>query len=220
LPAAVAVFPTTGTFSAGRVFFFFCFLNTQQLLDQLIGADCLLDHLSSDETVQLAAVKTFGERCMNALCNNNDWADTVLPWILDDTKPLPPLLRVNKRILDNDFSAVTDTLVIITSDNTRVVYKLLGVVYGNARHFTADVRYSIDTGNEQFHHYDAWNFRQDRVLALSNNLPACMGGETTFLTRHTPTMREAFQTHTKLRNVTSAIYGNVAHPNYRPLLNL
>jgi hypothetical protein len=194
--------------------------STQQLVDQLIGADCLLDHLSDDETEQLAAVKKFGTRCLDARCNKDGWADTVLPCTLDDTKPLPPLLRVNKRIFDDDFSAITDTLVITTSENTQVVYKLLAVVYGNSKHFTADIRYHIDTGNEQFHHYDAWNFRQDRVLELSNNLPACMGGQPTFLPRHTQNMRHAFQTHTKLRNVTAAIYGNIAHPDYHPILNL
>jgi hypothetical protein len=178
---------------------------------RLSGADALLDHLSDDdEAKQLVDIGTFASRCEDPRCGENGrWGDTVLPWTLDDSKPLPPLLRVNKLIFSDDVSAITDTLVITTSDNVRVVYKLLAVLYGNASHFTADIRYNLDTGSEQFHHFDPFHFRQDRVLALSENLPACMGGQPVFVPRHTEDMRSAFSQNTTMRNVASAIYGQM-----------
>lgn len=183
---------------------------TQQVLNQLIGNDSILDHLPDTEAEHLNTVKNWGSTCYNNNCISLNYADTVLPWKLNNQEPLPPLLRVTKGVYSSRFSSIGDMITLTDHDGSRVVYKLLAVIYGNTQHFTADIRYHIDQGNEQYFHYDPFHFPADKLLALSDDLPACMGGTPTFQHRHTEAMRESFQKHTNLRNVTTAVYGIVA----------
>jgi hypothetical protein len=188
--------------------------NTQQLLDQTIGKCSLLDHLPEDKATLLRSVPRWGTRCPAQCTKSNNvhtWADTMLPSGLDSQQPLPPLLRVTKGLYSSRLSAVLDTLT-MTHNGRNVTYKLLACVYGNTRHFTACIRYHIDEGNEQFFHFDPFHFETDRLLPLSDHLPACMGGKPDFKPYHTAHMKESFFKHTHLRNVATAIYGIVAAP--------
>jgi hypothetical protein len=185
---------------------------TQQIVDQAIGKDSLLEHLQEDEATRLTTVQRWGTRCPAKCVNNNGavWANTMLPLKLDSQQPLPPLLRVTKGLYNDRLSAVSDTITVAHNDED-VTYKLLAVVYGNTKHFTTCVRYHIDEGDEQFYHFDPFHFEVERVLPLSGNLPACMGGmpEQTHHTRH---MKETFQRYTHLRNVAAAVYGIIGRP--------
>lgn len=187
---------------------------TQQIVDQTIGKDCLLDYLPEDEETQLATVQRWGSRCPEQ-CIRSDhsrvWADTMLPSKLDNQQPLPPLLRVTKGLYNNRLSAVSDTIT-VTHNGDEVTYKLLACVYGNTHHFTACIRYHIDEGDEQFYHFDPFHFEEERLLPLSDNRPACMGGKPNFQPHHTNHMRKSFRDNTHLRNVAAAIYGIVACP--------
>jgi hypothetical protein len=186
---------------------------TQQMVDQAIGKCSLLDHLPEDKATHLATVKRYGERCP-AQCTNteeNVWTDTMLPTNLDSQQPLPPLLRVTKGLYNDRLSAVSDTIT-VEHNAKDVTYKLLAIVYGNTQHFTACIRYHIDEGNEQFYHFDPFHFERDRLLPLSRNLPACMGGKPAFQSHHTKHMRDSFLKNTHLRNVATAIYGIVPCP--------
>jgi hypothetical protein len=184
---------------------------TQQILDQTIGKCSLLDHLPEDKATHLEMVKRWGSRCPDQ-CASNDgkiWTDTMLPSELDSDQPLPPLLRVTKGLYNARLSAVTDTMT-VTHNGKLVTYKLLATVYGNTQHFTACIRYHIDEGNEQFYHFDPFHFKRERLLPLSGNLPACMGGKPVFQPHHTKHMRDSFLKNTHLRNVATAVYGIVA----------
>ena len=131
-------------------------VDTQQLLDQLTGADSILDHLPDgpeDADERWQAVQRYWTSCVH--CSLPGWTqDTVLPWKLDSDRPLPPVLRLNKLIGNDNLSAITETLVIRRPGLPDVTYSLLAVVYGSGRHFTADIRYNMNAGSKVFFHYD------------------------------------------------------------------
>ena len=182
----------------------------QRLLDQLIGVESILDHLPHEPDQQLKTVTTYGGRCSNQACfnaNGDRWANSVLPLKLDPDEPLPPVLRINKRLGSDTIDTVCDTVCVPDpSGGPAVTYDLLAVIYAIKSHFTTDIRYKLDSGDRQFWHYDPFNFRQDRVLALAGNLPACQGGLPEFLPRHTLRQRTKFHEFTLLTNVTSFVY--------------
>jgi hypothetical protein len=105
---------------------------------------------------------------------------------------------------------LSDTITVAHNDED-VTYKLLAVVYGNTKHFTTCVRYHIDEGDEKFYHFDPFHFEVDRVLPLSDNVPACMGGMPN-QAHHTRSMKQAFKRYTHLRNVAAAVYGIIGRP--------
>ena len=181
--------------------------STQQLVDQMIGKDSILDHLPLEKSEHLNLVRRWGGVCKYK--HSEQFQNTMLPLKLNSEQPLPPVIRVTKGLYSLRFSEVSDTLTITDQHGVDVVYKLLAVVYGNHVHFTCCVRYHIDSGDERFYHFDSYHFKEDRLLRLSGNLPACMGGTPTWLPRHTQAMRNSFNRHTGLNNVAQAVYGIV-----------
>jgi hypothetical protein len=173
----------------------------------MIGKDPLLDHLPADPSKHRDVVTQYGAVCRHDLCVAGDrWADTVLPESLDTNHALPPIIRITQGMFRNRLSAVADTISLNDHDGTILTYKLVSVAYGNSLHFTTCVRYHIDEGDETFYHYDSFHFDQDRVLALSDSVPACMGGKPHFLERHTDAMKRSFHDNTHMRNVIAVIY--------------
>jgi hypothetical protein len=156
----------------------------------------------------------FGAQCPDCRINNKR-VDTMLPWALDDTQPLPPILRFNKAIGSDRITSIPDTVSIRSPGSQNlIVYELLAVTYGSGSHFTCDIRSNIDEGSRVFTHYDGFHLRTDRVLLLSNDQPACNGGRPQFLPRHTEHVRDMFHRFTHISHVASVVYGRIAsHQN-------
>jgi hypothetical protein len=192
--------------------------STQAILDQQIGAEGMLHHLPANPYEHLGAVKMFGAQCPDCRINGKR-VDTMLPWALDDTQPLPPILRFNKSIGSNRITSIPDTVSVKRpGGQDPIVYELLAIVYGSGSHFTCDIRSSIDEGSRAFTHYDAFHLRNDRVLLLDNDQPACNGGRPQFLPRHTEHIRAKFHEFTNISHVASAVYGRItSHEDDAPV---
>jgi hypothetical protein len=277
--------------------------STQEILDQQTGVVGMLHHLPNNPYEHLGAVKKFGGQCPRCLVDGKR-VDTMLPWGLDDTQPLPPILRFNKALGSRMITSIPDTVTIQPPHKPNaVIYELLAVVYGSGRtrstkpcdhrynptctgpwskartppnlptcnqytirasmhcthqctrhcaqhfarqfcthqccrhcaqhfarqlpcpcthqcahsytshfigtHFTCDARYDIDKESRAFTHYDPFHFAHERVLSLSNNLPACNGGRPHFLPRHTAEMRATFDEFTQIKSVAAVVYGQI-----------
>ena len=183
--------------------------STQQFLDQLTGAKSILDHLDDDDADEKRdKVDHYGGTC--TLCNPH--YNTVLPHKLDRAEPLPPLLRINKNICSGILSQMCDTMSVEGGqDEPSATYVLLGIIYGNGAHFTADVRYHWDKRSRQWFHYDPFNFPQDRVLALEGEgeKPSCHGGRPKFAKRHGSEAKSRYIKYTGTKHVVALIYGLV-----------
>ena len=187
--------------------------STQEILNQHTGVVGMLHHLPANPYEHLGAVKMFGGQCPNCVVDGKRM-DTMLPYGLDPTQPLPPILRFNKAIGSDRITSIPDTVCLQHPDDPApTTYTLLATIYGNRLHFTTDVRYHIDEGSRAFTHYDPFHFRSDRVLELSNDQPACNGGRPDFLPHHTRDMREKFLQYTQISHVASAIYGRITNSN-------
>ena len=149
-----------------------------------------------------------GSRCLNRNCTmDGRFADTSLPMSLDPTTVPPAFLRINKRRLAKNLNSVCETVTLTYPDVWETVtYQLVAVVYASSSHFTADIRYKLPDGDRQFFHYDPFHFPRDRILPLSNNLPACARGTPTFQAHHTKDAKTKFRTCTTYADVISVVY--------------